>query len=86
MTDFLDEIFEWSGKFDDAVAEARNAGKKTISIKAPKNKNAREMNVKVVEKMGHVITNPKSKGNWKITIDSKKNELRDIKITTISMK
>lgn len=58
MSDFLSDLFDLSGKFDDMVTEARKSGKKTISINVPKDKNSRSMNLMVVQKAGHVITNP----------------------------
>jgi len=86
MSDFLSNLFDWAGEFDDMVAEARKAGKNTISINVPKDPSSKKMNLLVVQKQGHVITNPKSKKTWKIKIDANNNELRDIRMTTVSLK
>ena len=75
MSDFLSELFEWSGKFDEAVERARETGKTTIVVDAPKT--TATMQQTVVARAGHVITNPKSKKTWKVKIDAKvkKNKL-----------
>ena len=85
MSDFLSELFEWSGKFDEAVERARETGKTTIVVDAPKT--TATMQQTVVARAGHVITNPKSKKTWKVKIDVTKNTLpKTIKTTVISLK
>lgn len=84
MSDFLTEIFEWVELFDNAVTAGREAGKTKIVVKAPKT--TKEVQLKVVTKAGHIVTNPKSKKNWTIKIDAKKNELRGIRTTVVSLK
>lgn len=38
----------------------------------------KEVQLKVVTKAGHIVTNPKSKKNWTIKIDDGRNELKVI--------
>lgn len=85
MSDLITECFEWAGKFDEAVERAREAGKTTIVVDAPK-KTAKMQQV-VVARAGHVITNPKSKKTWKVKIDAAINKLpKNITTTVISLK
>lgn len=79
MSDFLNESFEWSGKFDKAVYSAIRTGKKDFLIKSPKSKEAREMTLKCITRIGHRVTNPKSRGAWKVIVDAKKHESKGFK-------
>jgi len=81
MSDMMTEMFEWAGDFDEAVNTARKSGKKTFTINAPKY--TKDIQLSVVSRAGHTITNPKSKKTWKIKIDTSKNTLPNIIRTTV---
>lgn len=81
MSKMFAEMFEWAEYFDDLVEEARKAGKKSVSVKAPKL--TKTMQQKVVEMAGHKIVNTKAT-TWKVNIDVEKAKFP--KITVVSLK
>jgi hypothetical protein len=80
---FIDEIFTWAEKFDQAVEQAKESGKTSFKIEAPKSKTTKEMQEKVVARIGHKITNPKGK-IWNVKLDV--TTPKDFQVTVIKMK